>query len=138
MTVFGLNLLAFCKEHTIPIKKIQTYYISDSEAVTLYDCTVINDILNMPEEYLKYYNSWIKVPGEYTGYWSRTRKMQINGKDITVFCNTRKEVEEAQDIFIFIKKQFGKNANKFDIIWTLTRINKIKLETFLNKYANKW
>jgi hypothetical protein len=112
--------------------------ISESEAVTLYDCNMINDILNMPEEYLKYYNAWIKIPGEYSGYWTRTRFAKVNEKSVKVFCNTRKDVEEAGDIFTFIKKQFGKSSYRYDIIWTLARINRVKLETFLNKYANKW
>ena len=104
----------------------------------LYDCDKIKDLLNMPQEYMTYYNAWIKIPGEYLSYLKRERKVEIKGKTLKVFGTGRKDIGKAPDLFSFVKKQYGKNVETYNIIWSLARLNKMELQAFLNKFANKW
>ncbi len=140
MMIFGVNLNVLCKELNLPITKVKSYRLTDMTPVTLYSMDYPNNLVNIPNEIFFRYNAWMKIPGEWMGYYDGTFEIKINGKAIVVPKSVwdKKVVKNAQDIFSYILKQYHKNSRIYDIAYTISRMNNMDLKNFLDNHASTW
>jgi hypothetical protein len=147
MTFFGENVYLLAKELNMPIKTIGRYAVTSNRSVTLYDSDMINSFMNINKDFMKYYNAWMFVPGCYIYYYNGFKVTIIQGEELeypNIGAGIGKDLATAGDIFTFIKAKLPQKDNDwtkgqwFNMLYTMSVLNKFTLEDFMEKFAKRW